>query len=271
VQTKRDAKLAASVRMGNTFEAVARAWFAHWKGPRSPRHADYVIRRLKADVFPILGAKPIGDITAPQLLAMAKKVESRGALDIARRCWQTCGQIFEYALAHGAVERNPSKDVKPSVALKPRDKEHFARLEAKEMPELLRKIEAYPGSPYTRFAMQLMALTFVRTGELIGARWEEFDLDEPTADTERTARSQWTQRRSGPRRLRAVNRNPAGRARAPARFIQISIDWSRHAFIAHLPHPRHAIRGLRHPQGCDDRHRAVQRRHRDQGRLTVGR
>lgn len=177
VQAKKDAKLADAVRMGNTFEAVARTWFDHWKGPRSPRHAEYVIRRLEADVFSVLGAKPIVDITAPQLLAMAKKIEARGAQDIARRCWQTCGQVFEYAVAHGAIERNPSKDVKPSVALKPRDKQHFARVEGRELPELLRKIEAYPGSPYTRFALQLMTLTFVRTGELIGARWEEFDLD----------------------------------------------------------------------------------------------
>jgi integrase len=67
--------------------------------------------------------------------------------------------------------------VKPSVALKPREKQHFARVDAKEMPELLRKIEAYAGSPYTRFALKVMALTFVRTGELIGAHWDEFDLE----------------------------------------------------------------------------------------------
>ena len=106
--------------MANTFEAVARAWFENWKGPKSERHADYVIRRPEADVFPAVGRKPIGEITAPQLLAMCKKIEARGALDIARRCWQTCGQVFEDALAHGAIERNPTKDIKPSVALKPR-------------------------------------------------------------------------------------------------------------------------------------------------------
>ena len=104
--------------------------------------------RLEMDVFPVLGHKPIADITAPQLLAMAKKVESRGALDIARRAWQTCGQVFEYALAHGMVERNPSKDVRPGSALIARKKEHYARIDAKELPELLRKIEAYVGSPY---------------------------------------------------------------------------------------------------------------------------
>lgn len=177
VQERRDAKLADRVRLGTTFEAVARAWHANWRTARSPRHADYVLRRMEADVFPVLGAKPIADITAPQLLAMAKKIESRGALDIARRSWQTAGQVFEHALAHGLIERNPARDVRPGAALKPRQKGHFARLDAKELPQLLRKMQAYPGSVYTRYALELMARTFVRTSELIGARWEEFDLD----------------------------------------------------------------------------------------------
>ncbi|MCB1995325.1 MAG: tyrosine-type recombinase/integrase [Burkholderiaceae bacterium] len=177
VQAKKDQKLAKQVKLDNTFEAVARAWFENWKGPKSERHSGYVIRRLEADVFPAIGRKPIADVSAPHLLAMAKKIESRGALDIARRAWQTCGQVFEFALAHGMVERNPSRDVRPGAALKPRKQEHYARVDASELPELLRKVHAYPGSPYTRFALQLMTLTFVRTGELIAARWEEFDLD----------------------------------------------------------------------------------------------
>ncbi|OYT99315.1 MAG: integrase [Burkholderiales bacterium PBB1] len=176
-QARKDDKASKLLKMGTTFEAVARAWHANWSPARSPRHAEYVLRRLEADVFPAIGAKPIGDITAPNLLAMAKKIETRGALDIARRSWQTCGQIFEHALAHGLIQRNPAKDVRPGAALKSRTKGHYPRLEPKEMPELLRKIHSYQGSTFTRMALQLMALTFVRTGELIGARWEEFDLE----------------------------------------------------------------------------------------------
>jgi integrase len=174
---KQDRKLARRLAIGTQFEAVARDWYAHWSGPRSERHAGYVLRRLEADVFPVLGRKPIGEITAPQLLAMAKKIESRGALDIAKRALQTCGQVLRYAVAHGIIERNPAADVKPGDALKPRKKTNYARLDARELPELLRKIEAYDGTPYTRLGLKLMALTFVRTSELIGARWEEFDLE----------------------------------------------------------------------------------------------
>ena len=175
-QERKDRKLAAHLKTATTFEGVARAWWAQWKGNRSPRHADYVIRRLEADVFPAIGAKPVADVTAAQLLAMAKKIESRGAVDIAKRAYQVSGQVLRYAVAHGAIERNPAKDVRPGDALRPHTKTNFARVDARELPELMRKVMAYDGSVYTRFALQLMALTFVRTGELIGARWEEFDL-----------------------------------------------------------------------------------------------
>lgn len=177
VAAKKDAKLMSKVQQENSFEAVARAWHSHWAENKTPRHAEYVMRRLEADVFPHLGSKPIVEVTAPQLLMVAKKIEARDAVDIAKRAWQTCSQIFRFALANGFVERNPATDVKPSDALKPRRKTHYARLEGKEMPELLRKIEAYQGTPVTRLSMKLMALTFVRTGELIGAHWDEFDLE----------------------------------------------------------------------------------------------
>ncbi len=177
VAAKKLAKAAKETALANNFEAVARAWFAHWKDSKTERHADYVLRRLEADVFPVIGPRPISDITAPELLAMVKRIEARGAADIAKRAWQTCGQIFRYAIAHGRAQRNPAADVKPSDALKPRNKTHYARVEAKELPELLRKVEAYAGNPGTRLAMKLMALTFVRTGELIAAHWDEFDLE----------------------------------------------------------------------------------------------
>jgi len=176
-QLKRDAKLSKKINDANTFESVARQWWGHWRGPKSSRHADYVLRRLEADVFPAFGGRPIASVTAPQLLAMAKAIEARGAVDIAKRSLQTCGQIMRFAVAHGLLERNPAADVKPSDALKQHKRVNYARLDGREMPELLRKIEAYQGSAYTRLAMKLMALTFVRTGELIAARWAEFDLE----------------------------------------------------------------------------------------------
>lgn len=165
----------------NTFETIARKWWAHWSPMRSPRHAEYVIRRLETDVFPVVGERPIDEILAPEIVQMVKTIEERGALDIAKRSLQTCGQIFRYAIAHGCATRNPATDIRPSDVLVSRRKQNYARLDAKELPELLRHIEVYQGSSVTRMAMKLMAMklmamTFVRTSELIGARWEEFDL-----------------------------------------------------------------------------------------------
>jgi integrase len=171
------AKVAQRVAMEDSFEAVARKWWETWKGARSDRHADYVLRRLESDVFPAIGQRPISAIAATELVVMVKRIEARGALDIAKRSLQTCGQVFRYAIAHGKAARNPATDVRPSDVLPSRKKSNYARLDSSELPELLRKIEVYQGAAITRTAMKLMAMTFVRTSELIGARWEEFDLD----------------------------------------------------------------------------------------------
>lgn len=173
---RQEQKQIAAIAAENSFESVARQWWNHWKHARTERHADYVIRRLEADIFPVIGNKPIHSITAPTLLMAIKKIESRGALDIAKRALSTCGQVFRYAVGHGLAERNPAADIKPSDVLKPTRKANYARLDQKDLPELLQKIEEYDGQPLTRIALQLMALTFVRTGELIGARWEEIDM-----------------------------------------------------------------------------------------------
>ena len=175
-QLRRDAKVTRAAQQANTFEAVARLWWDHWRKGKSERHATYAIKRLEADAFPALGARPIASITAKDLTRMAKAVQDRGAIDLAHRVLQMAGQVMRYAVGNELIERNPATDVKPGDTLKNRKKENYARLGEKELPELLRKIEAYQGGPYTRLAMQLMALTFVRTTELIAARWEEFDL-----------------------------------------------------------------------------------------------
>lgn len=177
IEQKRLAKAARQVARENTFKAVASAWFGSWSVARSPRHAEYVQRRLEADVFPVIGKRPVAEITAPEIVMLLKRIEQRGALDIAKRAYQTTGQIFRYAVAHGLCERNPAADIKPGDVLASSRPTNFARIDARELPGLLRHIEAYQGAPVTRLAIKLIALTFVRTSELIGARWDEIDWD----------------------------------------------------------------------------------------------
>lgn len=80
------------------------------------------------------------------------------------------GQVLRYAVGHGFIDHNPSDVLKPKV------ERNLAHLDPREVPELLHKIETYDGHIRTRLAIRLMALTFVRTSELIGACWDEFDM-----------------------------------------------------------------------------------------------
>ena len=161
---------------GKTFEVVAREWHGRWSTNRNRHYADYVLKRLEEDVFPRIGSQPISEIPSSAFRDTVKRIEARGALEIAKRVLQNCGQIMRYAVAHDAATRNPVADVRPSDILKPRKRRHYPRVSEHELPALLRAIDGYVGSEHTCLALQLMALTFVRTSELIGARWREFDL-----------------------------------------------------------------------------------------------
>ncbi len=170
-------KMAAAAAAGNTFEAVGRAWHASWKRTRTEKHAAQVLRRLEVDVFPRLGGLPITAIKAPDLVATAKAVEKRGAHDLARRAIQISGQVFRYAIGHGMADHNPARDIEPSDVLAPVVEHNYARVAPERLPVLLQAINRYDGHERTRLALHLMSLTFLRTGELIGARWSEFDLE----------------------------------------------------------------------------------------------
>jgi len=179
-EARKQAKRAAQGSAEDTFEAVARRWWAGWHINKAPRYADHLLSRLEADAFPVIGSRPVNTLTAAHLIDMTLRIEKRGAGELARRILQTCGLVMRYAVAHGLAVRNPVADIKPGDFLKPRTTKNFARIGADELPDLLRKIEGYAGSMLTRMALKLMTLSFVRTSELIGARWQEFDLASKT-------------------------------------------------------------------------------------------
>jgi integrase len=171
-------KMATQQRTETTFGAIAELWIEHWKEGKSSRHVDSTRRRLNANILPNVGALQITDIHAPDMVAMVRAIETRGAREVAKRALETCGQIFRYAIAHGQTTRNPAAEIKPRDVLKATIRENYARVDLKDLPVLLQQMEVYQGTHVTRLAMKLMALTFVRTSELIGARWSEFDFEE---------------------------------------------------------------------------------------------
>ena len=169
-------KAARSEKSANSFEVVAREWFAKFKPGWAASHSDKIIKRLENDVFPWLGSRPIAEITSQELLQCLRRIEGRGALDTAHRAHQNCGQVFRYAVQTGRVVRDPSGDLRG--ALPPAKREHYASItEPKAVAELLRAIDAFRGTFIVQCALKLAPLFFVRPGELRKAKWKELDLD----------------------------------------------------------------------------------------------
>jgi hypothetical protein len=173
---KKAVKAAKGERAANSFEVIAREWHTNQLATWTENHGVRVLSRLERDVFPWIGSKPITEITAPQVLAVARKTESRGAGYSAHRLIQNCGQVFRYAIATGRAERNPCPDLKGALSSVKGD--NFAAItEPKKVGELLRAIDGFQGQFVTQCALKFAPLVFVRPGELRKAEWAEIDLN----------------------------------------------------------------------------------------------
>jgi len=164
--------------LSNTFEAIAREWHEHKSHEWSEVNAKTVIGRLERDVFPEIGKYPIKIITHKMLLDLAQSVKERGAHELAKRIIQMSVHIYRYAIVTGRAENNIAEDLKGMVKAKP--KSHFAAIEAKDLPEFISDLRNHKAklNLQTYLAVNFMMLTFVRTGEMIGAKWNEFDLEQ---------------------------------------------------------------------------------------------
>jgi integrase len=171
-----DKRVAAGKPPVDSFEEVAREWFAKFSADWAASHSSKIIRRLEVDVFPWLGRMPIAGIEAMDVLKMLRRIEERGALDTAHRAHQNCGQIFRYAIATGRAKYNPCPDLRGALpAVK---QSHYAAItEPKAIGGLLRAIDAYEGYFVTKCALRFAPLVFVRPGELRNAEWAEIDFE----------------------------------------------------------------------------------------------
>jgi integrase len=175
-EEQRRKKAEQQERAGNSFEAMAREWFAKMSPNWAKTHADKVIKRLENDVFPWLGKRPVAEIIAPDILRVLRRIEGRGAVDTAHRAHQNCGQVIRYAVATGRATRDPSGDLRG--ALQAAKHQNFAAItEPKDVAALLRAIDAFQGTFIVQCALRLAPLLFVRPGELRRARWANIELD----------------------------------------------------------------------------------------------
>ncbi len=184
VEDKRQKRLEQEMFYENNFEAVAREWHENKKHTWQPKHAETILKRLSQYLFPILGTKPITEIKPPELLHALRPIEEAGKHEMAHRMLQTSSQIFRYAVATGKADF----DITPSLrgALKPVKSKNHPHLMEEELPAFLKKLNKYDfakeeggcnGNAVTKWGFQLLILTFVRTGELRGARWDEIDWE----------------------------------------------------------------------------------------------
>jgi integrase len=172
-----DAKRKAAERASNTFEKIAREWYANKIPTWSERTARSTLRRLEADIFDKIGDRPIDELKHRELIVVLRKIEQRGASEVAHRMKAVCSQIFSYAIQCGLTDRNLVVDMKD--VLKTRRASHFAAIDADELPAFLGALERQEARMYkaTRIALRLMLLVFVRTSELIETAWSEIDLE----------------------------------------------------------------------------------------------
>ena len=160
----------------NTFEAVTREWLDMKADSISERTRLKRLARFESFVFPYLGKRPIASITAPDLLPVLKRIEGRGKNETAHRIRSESSAVFRYAIVTGRAERDPAADLRGALAPVV-VRNHPAITEPAKIGGLLRAIHGYKGQPSTEYALKLLPLTFVRPGELRGAEWSEFDLD----------------------------------------------------------------------------------------------
>jgi integrase len=160
-----------------SFEAVAREWLETMHEPQvSEGHASRSRIRLEKDVFPWIGATPIDEIEAPELLAALRKVEDRGAFETAHRIKVVCGQVFRFGVAAGYCQRDPSADLKDALRPVP-SRHHAAITDPAKVGELLRAIAKYNGHPVTRAALALSPMLMLRPGQLRQLEWAWIDFD----------------------------------------------------------------------------------------------
>ncbi|MDQ6484222.1 tyrosine-type recombinase/integrase [Klebsiella pneumoniae] len=172
---KKEEKLVRDVRLHNTFQAVALEWHGTKVSRWSEGYASDIIEAFNKDIFPYIGQQPVNEIKPLVLLNVLRRMESRGATENAKKVRQRCSEVFRYAIVTGRAEYNPAADL--TSAMSGHESKHYPFLTVEELPDFFKALSGYTGSPLIVLAARLLILTGVRTGELRGAFWSEFDLE----------------------------------------------------------------------------------------------
>ncbi len=163
--------------LATTFEKVARAWHSASRSKWTPDNAVRIMRRLETHVFPMIGNVAIEAVTARMLKDLLHRIDVAGKHETTRRTLQYCNAVFHFAFKKDWIERNVCDKIDTEDVVTSYKVRNHPRVNPEEMGELFRTIARADLRPFTRYALELVALTAVRTGEARQARWIEFDFD----------------------------------------------------------------------------------------------
>ena len=172
-QKKREAKRLSAG--SDTFKSVAMDWFDRHMTGKSDRHRQRAMSILNVDVFPSLGNRSITEISAPEILAVLRKIEARGAIEIAHRARSVISQIYRFGIASGQAERDVSADLRGALSKKAKPKHLAAITDEFELGGLLAGIAEYKGSPQVCVALKVTPILFQRPGEIRKMEWAEIN------------------------------------------------------------------------------------------------
>lgn len=172
---RKQARAQAMVSAGNTFRAVAEEWLEMHRADWRVSHMTRVESQLKNDILPAIGERPIADISPAEVLAIAKKIEKRDALDQARRALQRMTAIFGLAVRTLRCDGNPAREL--TGVIKNRKVQHHAALTLDQLPDFLQRLDALTAGDETKAAMEMLILTAGRSGEVRGMCWSEIELE----------------------------------------------------------------------------------------------
>ncbi len=175
-QQRKAIKAAREGVTANSFEVICREWLENKRSNIEEAQYKKALARLEKDVFPWMGSRPIAEITAPEVLAVLRRIDARGARYTAHKAKSEISQCFRYAIATGRAERDPCPDLRGAIPA-PKTENRPAITDPKAAGELLRAIDGFKGTFVVRCALLLAPLLFVRPGELRKATWDGFDLD----------------------------------------------------------------------------------------------
>ena len=164
----------ASQSGSNIFDNIAQSWYSERKTYLAQSTFSRNYSAYMRDVKPSIGHKDINDITAPDILAIGKAVESRGASEMARRTIREVGQIFKHAIRNGLATHNPATDL--AEAIKPHKTTNHHRITSQQLPKLLKDIDAYGGDALVKLGLWFLCYTFVRTNEIRFMEWQDIDF-----------------------------------------------------------------------------------------------